>query len=137
MAQLCEIQARTVIAEHEYNFVSLLVHAQTNLPDRQLAAFHTLFFAFQAMHDGIPQQMLEWRHHFFQHAAVQLYSGTLQFKVGTLVQLLAGLTHDAIQPVGNAVERHHAHIHQPLLQILVDSVLHQHHRSCLVQVLQH
>ena len=72
---------------------------------------------FQAVCDGIAQQMFKRRDHFFQHAAIHFYLLANDLQAGFLTHVLGGTAHGTVQAVGDAGQRHHTNMHQCLLQI--------------------
>jgi len=94
-----------------------------------------------AVRDRVAQHVLERAGHAFEHGPVELDVPAADVEVRPLFELLRGLPHDAMQPVGDRSDRHHAHAHQVLLQFAVEARLREQPRFGLVhgvdQILVH
>ncbi|MNN75321.1 hypothetical protein D3C81_1916170 [compost metagenome] len=71
------------------------------------------------MVDGVAQHVLQWRHHAFEHAAVQLTLGVANHQLDLLAQLAGNLSHHPLQARYQPFERHHQGRGQALLQLAV------------------
>ena len=67
--------------------------------------------------------MLERRQHRLEHLAVDLVGLSVDDEVRLLAGVGTGLPHDALQPRHVPVERHHARLHEAVLQIRSHSSL--------------
>ncbi len=67
------------------------------------------------MNDRIAQQMLERRQHALDHLTVELSLGPFDRKLGRSARIGAGLAYDSRQARHVALERHHARLHEAVL----------------------
>ena len=67
--------------------------------------------------DRVAQQMLERRQHRLEHLPVDLVAFAFDDELRLLTRVGARLTHDALQARHVPLERHHARLHEPALQI--------------------
>ena len=131
-----EIEASTVVGKAEDDFVAFLLEGKRDLADLGLALLHPRLAILDAVRDGVAQQVLEWRGHLVEHAAVEFDLAALDFKIDALVQLLRRLPDDTVETIGKAAERNHAHGHQLLLHLAVQARLGDDCRIGVIQVLQ-
>ena len=70
-----------------------------------------------AVRDRVAQQVLERRQHRLEHLPVDLVALAVDDELRLLAGVGARLTHDALQARHVPVERHHARLHEAVLQI--------------------
>ena len=128
-----DIQAGAVVAHYQHDFVALLPDFDQQLAGFRLAGLATTFRRFDAVRNGIAQQMFERRGYAIQHAAIQFDVSALDIELHALATVLGSEPGHAIQPVGQAVERHHAYRHQILLHVARHLRL---RRQCLFTLVQ-
>ena len=69
------------------------------------------------MRDRVAQQVLEGRQHRLEHLPVDLVALAVDDELRLLARVGARLPHDALQARHVPLERHHARLHEPGLQI--------------------
>ena len=95
----------------------MLAHGERNLTRLGLAELQSLLAALDPVIERIAKQVLERAHELLQHGAVELDLRSANFQIRALVEFLRGLTHDPVQPFGQACERNGADREQLLLNV--------------------
>ena len=88
-----------------------------DLADLGLAGGATHLRRLDAVGDGVAHQVAEGRGHRLEHAAVDFDLAADDVEVGAAAEFLGGLADQAVETLGEAVEGHHAHVHQRLLEL--------------------
>ena len=112
-----EVETRAVVREPEHDLVALLPHLDQQLAGLVLACRASRVADLDAVHDVVAQQVFERPGHAFEHAAVDVDRRTADVEVDALVDFLRRAPRDAVQALRDARERHHADLHQVLLQV--------------------
>ena len=131
-----EIKPRAVIGQAQDNFIAFLPQHQLDITNLGFAFGNPFLATLNTVRHGITQHVLERRAHLFQNAPVKFDLPTLDIKINALAQFLTGLPHDPVETVGEAGKRHHAHRHQLLLQIAIQSGLSDNRRVGIVKRLE-
>ena len=69
------------------------------------------------MGNCIAHQVFEWRGDFVEYGAIHFGLAAIQVELRFASGFFGGLPHHAVQTFGQRVERHHADVHEFLLQI--------------------
>ena len=112
-----EVEASAVVAELDHHVVAFVGHLEGDLAEFGLAGCAPDFRRLDAVGDRVTDQVAERAGHHFEDAAVDFDLPADDVEVGAAAEFLGGLADQAVQPLGKAVERHHAHVHQRLLEL--------------------
>jgi hypothetical protein len=112
-----EVEAGAVVAELDDDVVAFVGDLEGDLADLGLAGGAADFGRLDAVGDGVAHQVAEGRGHRLEHAAVDFDLAADDVEVGAPAELLGGLADQAVEALGEAVEGHHAHVHQRLLEL--------------------
>ena len=96
LADAVEVAPSPVFDDLDRDFVALLSHRDGDFPGLGLAALEPLVAAFDAVIEGVAQQVLERTDQLFEDRAVELNLRSANLQVRTLVELLRRLPHDPV-----------------------------------------
>ena len=112
-----DVDAGAVVLDDDEHVRALALQAHRDPARLRLAAREPLRGRLDAVHDGVAQHVLEGRQHALEDLAVEFARAALDDELDLLACLLRGLAHQARQPLGMPLERHHARAHQAALQV--------------------
>ena len=120
VADLRDIEATTVIPYGKHDFGTFLGDIDDHSAGCRFAGRLTLLCRFDAVGDGIAQQVFQRRRHAIEHRAVHFTLGTFNPQFDLLAAVFGSLAHDAAQARQQGFEWHHARAHQAFLEFRAD-----------------
>jgi len=106
-AQTIQINTGPVIAQFKHQQTGLMGDAQADQTFGRFTRKQPLLRSFDAVIDGITQQMDQWRFKLFQYIAVDLSFFAFDFQANLLAQGAAQITHHALLPDQDIGKRAH------------------------------
>ena len=122
-ANFFQVEAGPVVLQRQHDFVAFLPCAEQDFAEFRLACGAASLRVLQAMNNGVAQQVFQGRSDLFQNRAIKFKFAIADVDLGALAQFARGLPDDPVKPFRNAVDRHHPHAQQILLQFPVHSGL--------------
>ncbi len=116
LANQFDVDAGAVIRNHDNDFRAVALQTDGDSADLGLAKGSASIRAFDAVHHGIAQHVLQRRNHALQHLPIELRGGALHDQFRALGGVVSRLTHEPRQSLHVALKGNHARAHQAVLQ---------------------
>ena len=116
LAHPLQLQASAIVAELHRYVIALLLQFDADAAHRRLACGSAQLRIFDAVRNRVAQHVLECWCHALQHAAIQIHRAADDIQLDLATGVLGGLTHHAVQPLGDALKFDHPRTQQIALE---------------------
>ena len=117
LAHRSQIDAGAVVGKVDDDFIPFLARRQTQLAIFRLADTGALVGHFNPVRNRIAYQVFKRCGDLVEHGAVHFGLPAIDFQLRLAPGFLGGLSHHAVKTLGQGIQRHHADMHEFLLQV--------------------
>ena len=115
-----------VIGDFNYDLIALMVGIETQRALRALAGARAFFRSFNAVADGVAENVHERLSDGVEDALVEIGVSALNYEFDFLAALVRDIAHGARETAEELIDGHHADFHDRVLEIAQDARLKGH-----------